>query len=182
VESVRSGLFGLFTGALLLSAGFVLACSSDDLNDDLDGAPDAIGTRIDGAADEVTTRVSGPTERSTPVASSSQSSSAASVQIESPKSGDRVRGRDVTLKVDVDNFELQARQGGGSGSGQLLYFMDELPMGATKPMSAVASTSTEHTFRNVTPGRHTFGVQLIDGAGNAIGQPKTVTVEVELAF
>jgi hypothetical protein len=90
------------------------------------------------------------------------------VKIISPQAG--IPAGDVTIAVDISNFELLAGSGikNESGKGHIIFYKD-IPVPTYYEHSAVSKAGTysiEHeisyTWENITPGEHTFSVQLVN--------------------
>lgn len=101
----------------------------------------------------------------------SPSTSAPTVAITSPQNGATVPGGNVTVTVQVQNFNVVAKQGQANvtGEGHIHYYMDVSPLPSTAGRPAVPADSnavwsnvaaTTYSFANVPAGQHTFSVQL----------------------
>ena len=78
-----------------------------------------------------------------------------------------VIGRDVQLRVNLENFDLQK-------DGHLHLFLDDLP----DPAMIQRAT---YTFKNLRPGQHVIRVQLTDPNHEPLPDPQTdqkVTVTI----
>ncbi len=102
---------------------------------------------------------------------SGNASSGMNVTILSPNATSAVSGPNVTVVVNVTNFSVVDRQGQASvaGEGHLHYYMDVSPIPTDGREPAIPNntsaawahvSATNYTFMNVTPGEHTFTVQL----------------------
>ncbi len=93
-----------------------------------------------------------------------------SVEITSPVEGAALVGPNVTISVDVSNFNLVDKLGQANvaGEGHIHYFMDVDPPttpgvpAVTDPGTYFPSTATSYTWTNVTNGSHMFSVELIN--------------------
>jgi hypothetical protein len=104
----------------------------------------------------------------------------------SPGADSTVTGPDITVKVYVENFELLP--GGGTppslSSGHLVYYLDvEAPRTAgntalTADGTYAVSTATSHVWVGVSPGSHTFTVQLVNSLDMPLAPPTIVRVPV----
>jgi len=93
----------------------------------------------------------------------------AGVFITSPEFDGGISAGNVSVTVQVSNFSLVNGTGRpfAPSEGHLLYFMDVTP--PTKPGSPAltlpgtfeSSVHTLYTWRNVSPGTHTFSVELV---------------------
>ena len=91
--------------------------------------------------------------------------------ITSPKHGATVSGESVTVKVDVDNFDIVNKLGDKrkDGQGHIHFYLDVAQMPTTPGEDAivegegsyVATSSTSHTWKDLTAGQHTLGAQLV---------------------
>jgi len=88
-----------------------------------------------------------------------------------PRSGAIVPAGDVTVSVQVANFNLVDKLGQANASheGHIHYFLDVSPpttqgQPAIPPVGSVwaATTDTTHTFQDVTPGFHTIWIELVN--------------------
>lgn len=115
----------------------------------------------------------------------------ATVKITSPANGATVETGDVTINAEVQNFNIVDTQGQAAvtGEGHVHFYMDVSPMPSAAGQRAIpADTSTlwahvsddEYTFRNVSPGVHTFAVQLVNNDHTpvvpAVSDTVTITV------
>ena len=96
---------------------------------------------------------------------------AASVMIASPQNGATVPAGNVTVNAMTTNFSVVDKQGQASvpGQGHLHFYMDVNPLPSAAGQPAIPPNAnavwahvsgTTYTFTNVTPGQHTFSVQL----------------------
>lgn len=112
-----------------------------------------------------------------------------SVIIDSPSEGAELTLGDITVEVDVSNFEIVGNLGEATveGEGHLHFYMDvEVPTTPGEPAvteegTYAVGTSTMHTWENVQPGEHTFAVQLVNNDHTPLEPPvmDKVTVQVE---
>jgi hypothetical protein len=97
-------------------------------------------------------------------------SNPASVYITSPEFDGGVHAGNVTVTVQVRNFSLVNRVGRPvtPGEGHIIYFKDVAPLtdpglpAITPPGTFQISYETRCTWYNVTPGTHTFSVELVN--------------------
>ncbi len=93
------------------------------------------------------------------------------IMILSPQDGSSVPAGNVTVTAMVGNFNVVDKQGQTSvaGQGHLHFYMDVSPIPSTPGQPAIPTdpkaawahvSGTTYTFTNVTPGQHTFAVQL----------------------
>lgn len=92
------------------------------------------------------------------------------ITIVSPSDGATVPAGDVTLTVQVSNFNIVDKQGQANvpGEGHIHFYLD-VPAPTTPGQPAIPPngawahvSGTTFTFTNVTPGTHTITVQLIN--------------------
>ncbi len=101
-----------------------------------------------------------------------QTAGAPTLMITSPPNGTFVTPGNVTVTAMVGgNFSVVDKQGQASvaGEGHLHFYMDVSPIPSTPGQPAIPTnpsavwahvSGTTYTFTNVTPGQHTFAVQL----------------------
>ncbi len=106
----------------------------------------------------------------------------------SPADGAKVTSGDVTVSAQVFNFNIVDKLGqpAVAGEGHLHFFMDvDAPTtqgqpAVTAPGTYAATKDTSYTWHNVTPGTHTFSVELANNDHTPLAQPvvakSTVTV------
>jgi plastocyanin len=112
--------------------------------------------------------------------------------ITAPANGASLPAGEVTVKIQVQNFTIVDKQGQANvaGQGHVHYYMDvsPIPSDPTKPAipadanaawAHVAATS--YTFTNVTPGSHTFTVQLANNDHTPVVPLATASVTVTVA-
>ena len=95
---------------------------------------------------------------------------------------------DVTISANVSNFELIDQEGehNNPGQGHIIYYMDvPVPQyyehtAISKPGTYALASNTSYTWKGVTPGEHTFSVQLVNNNDSPLPAPainsKTVNV------
>lgn len=111
------------------------------------------------------------------------------VEIVAPAEGATVAGPSVTVYVNVTNFQLVDALGAPNvpGQGHLHYFIDVEPPttpgqpAVTEPGTYVPTANTTHTWANVTPGMHTFSVELTNNNHTPLQPPVTRTVTVNVS-
>ena len=108
----------------------------------------------------------------------------------SPSNGATVPAGGVKVSAQVFNFNLVDKIGqpAAPGEGHLLFFMDvDAPTAQGQPATTAAGTyaatkDATYTWPNVTPGTHTFSVELVNNDNTPLTQPvvakSTVTVVV----
>jgi plastocyanin len=92
------------------------------------------------------------------------------LSISSPAPGSSMAGPDITVIVEVSNFSIVSKFGqvSANGEGHLVYYLD-----VTAPTSPdvnaltavgtyVQSISTTYVWMNVTPGPHSFSIELVN--------------------
>ena len=113
---------------------------------------------------------------------------APTITITSPNAGMIPQIGDVTITVQVANFDLEAKYGQANvtGQGHIHYFMDVAP--PTTPGKAAVTTAgtwtnttdTSYTWHNVGGGPHTFSVELVNNDHTPLVPPVTNTVNVNV--
>lgn len=92
------------------------------------------------------------------------------ITIAGPKEGAQMPAGNVTVTVDVKNFDLVNKLGGANaaGEGHIHYYMDAaVPKTPNKPALTAVGTyaptaNTSFTWMNVTPGKHNLSAQLVN--------------------
>lgn len=136
------------------------------------------------------TPVPTPTPTPTPIPTPTPTPSPAptpGLVITSPQNGSAIHQiGDVTVSVEVSNFNLVDKLGqpNVSGEGHIHYFMDVNPPitpgkpATTAPGTYVATTDTSHVWNNVVGGKHTFSVELVNNDHTPLSPPVVAEVEV----
>jgi hypothetical protein len=109
------------------------------------------------------------------------------LSIVNPADGDTLPPGMVYLAVEVGGFIVSRVDMGvvnRAGEGHLMYYMDETPptdpgVPATTERSIV-STDTNHLWKNITEGQHTFSVQLVNNDDTPLDTPVTATVTLDI--
>lgn len=106
----------------------------------------------------------------------------------SPNNGATLASGAVQVRIYVQNFSMVESTGQPNkvSEGHVIYYLDvsaplksETPA-TTPPGTFVASAETSHTWQNVTPGQHTFTVQLVNNDNTPLNPPVTVRANVTL--
>ena len=95
------------------------------------------------------------------------------LKITSPSNGATQKTGDIKITTQVKNFNVLDKQGqtNVTGEGHLHFYMDvnPIPSAAGQPAIPTDGTAvwahisdTSYTFQNVSPGTHTFAVQLVN--------------------
>lgn len=110
------------------------------------------------------------------------------VTITDPSSDMELEARNITVSVDVSNFDLVEKLGESAapGEGHIHYYIDVEPPttpgepAITEPGTYAATTETSYTWANVTEGTHALAVQLVNNDHTPLEPPVidgvTVTV------
>ncbi|MHB8086103.1 MAG: DUF4399 domain-containing protein [Dehalococcoidia bacterium] len=114
---------------------------------------------------------------------------APTIVIVSPANGATLPGGNVTVTVQVSNFNLVDKLGTANvaGQGHIHYFMDvDAPTkpgapAVTSPGTYAATASTTHTWPSPTPGTHTFSVELINNDHSPLQPPVVSKVTVKVS-
>ena len=108
--------------------------------------------------------------------------------IASPRDGDTMQAGDVTVAVQVNNFNVVSRSGPNvTREGHIHYFLDvDAPttpgQPATPPSGAAwgdVATAT-FTFANVAPGTHTISVELVNNDHTPLQPPVVQKIAVNV--
>ena len=136
----------------------------------------------------IPTNMTTQTITSSPVTTSLPMNGTPNIRMVQPSEGATLTGNSVDVGVDVTNFNLVDALGKASvaGQGHIHYFIDVLPPtepgkpAVTTPGSYAATPNTTHTWENVSPGTHTFSVELANNDHTPLVPPvlRTVTVNV----
>ncbi len=108
------------------------------------------------------------------------------INITDPKNGSIVSPGDVTIKVDVKNFNIVSKEGQAkaAGEGHIHYFMDvAAPTAAGVPAVTANGTyvhteAKSYTWRNVPSGTHTFSVELVNNDHTPLTPPAVDMVRI----
>jgi len=113
-------------------------------------------------------------------------SKAPAIEITSPANGSTVPAGNITVSVKVSNFSLVDKLGqpSVSGEGHIHYFYDvDAPTTQGQPAVTAAGTyaataATSYTWPNVTPGTHSFSVELVNNDHTPLNPPYVFKVTV----
>jgi len=102
---------------------------------------------------------------------------------------DSISSTDVEVLVDISNFDLVDKIGQKSkgGEGHIIYYLDVTPptiydeTAVSEPGTYVASASASYTWKNVSPGEHTFSVQLVHSDHTPLDPPSVARITVNVA-
>ncbi len=112
---------------------------------------------------------------------------APSVAIVEPADGATVPAGDVTVTVEVSNFEVvdNLNAPAAPGEGHVHFYIDVADLPTTPGQPAVsaqgtyhASATTTYTWPDVPPGEHTFAVQLVNNDHTPLDPPVVAEVTV----
>jgi len=106
-----------------------------------------------------------------------------------PQNRSVVPAGDITVTVDVANFNLVAKlsQDNVPGEGHIHYYMDaDAPTTPGEPAVTEAGTyaataATSYTWKNVAAGTHTFSVQLVNNDHTPLSTPVVVKIVVTVS-
>ncbi len=101
------------------------------------------------------------------------------IKILEPADGSDVPAGNVTVSVDVEDFEIvdKAGQKNVEGEGHIHYYMDTaVPTAQGEPAITAEGTyvhiaNTSYTWQNVAPGMHNFSVQLVNNDHTPLNPP-----------
>ena len=177
-----------------LLAFAVIACDDED-QEDLDEAFDDARTQVTEGVDDARTQVTdGADDLRTEVAEQTDdedneeggAEGQPGVEITAPDPGDTPDGS-VTVEVDVSSFDVVDKLGepAQEGEGHVHFYLDVAQIPTTPGQPAVtaegtyhAEATTSHTWEDLTPGEHTFSVQLVNNDHTPLDPPVTAQVKV----
>lgn len=110
----------------------------------------------------------------------------ATVKIQQPKNGSILSDTNVTVAANVDNINLVQPSGRNvAGNGHLVFLMDTIPPKAAGQTVSVSNKSnsyvtnqTTYTWKNVTPGNHSFSVVLLNNDNTTLNPAINDTVYI----
>ena len=122
-------------------------------------------------------------------ACSSSGSKAPSIGITSPMNGSTISAGNVIVSVKVSNFNIVNKLGqtNVSGEGHIHYFFDvDAPTTQGQPAVTAAGTyaataATSYTWSNVTPGTHSFSVELVNNDHTPLNPPYVAKIIVTVS-
>jgi plastocyanin len=102
-----------------------------------------------------------------------------SLTISQPQNGAIITGNNVTVSIQVSNFNLVDKLGQGNvaGEGHVHYFMDVTAPttpnqpAVTAPGTYAATIATSYTWMNIPAGMHTFSVELVNNDHTPLNPP-----------
>lgn len=108
------------------------------------------------------------------------------INIIEPKNGSEIAAGNVTVSVDVMNFNLANKLGMANvaGEGHIHYFVDAAAPIAqgkpaiTKPGTYLPTANTSFTWTNVAAGMHNFSVELVNNDHTPLSPPVVAEVNV----
>jgi hypothetical protein len=106
----------------------------------------------------------------------------------SPNNGEVLNSGDVEVRIYLQNFVIVADTGQANqaGKGHVIYYLDAtapLKLGTpatTAPGTFAVSTETSYTWSDVSPGQHTFTVELVNNDNTPLDQPVAVRANCTL--
>ncbi len=114
---------------------------------------------------------------------------APTLSITQPQNGATISGTNLTVQIQVTNFNIVDKQGQSavSGEGHVHYYLDyNAPTTPNQPALAPNGTiwqhvaSTTFTFHNVTAGSHFVSVELVNNDHTPLNPPVTAKVTVTM--
>jgi len=108
------------------------------------------------------------------------------VTITQPQAGQSLSAGNITISVDVVNFNLVNKLGqpNVAGEGHLHYFLDVTPPttpgqpAVTTPGTYAPTINTSFVWKNITVGQHMFSVELVNNDHTPLEPPITASVTV----
>ncbi len=109
--------------------------------------------------------------------------------IVSPRTGAIVQGSSVTVTAQATNFNIVDKigQANAAREGHFIFYMDVEPPTvqgnpATTSGSTYAATANDsYTWQNVTPGAHTFAIQLVNNDNTPLSPTVVASIAVTIA-
>ena len=106
----------------------------------------------------------------------------------SPNNGEVRDSGDIEVRIFLENFTIvpDTGQANKPGEGHVIYYLDAgapLKQGTpatSAPGTYAISAETAYTWPGVSPGNHTFTVQLVNNDNTPLDQPVTVRANVTL--
>lgn len=103
-----------------------------------------------------------------------------------PSEGVTVAAGDIEVRIFLQNFEVNENTSlpNKPNQGHIIYYLDvDVPLvygaaATTEPGSYAISTQTSFLWKNVTPGEHTFTVQLVNNDNTPLLPPTTVRASI----
>jgi hypothetical protein len=103
-----------------------------------------------------------------------------------PSAGSEISSNNVTIRTYVEYFKLVDKIGQSNvpGEGHLVYYLDVTPPtirgtpALTPEGSFIISAEKTYTWSDITPGTHSFWVQLVNNDNTSLEPPAAVRVPV----
>ena len=108
------------------------------------------------------------------------------IMISAPSDGSTTTSTSVNISVQVKNLNLTNKIGKANitGEGHIIYYKDvSVPIAEATPATTKAGTyaalsNTSYTWKDLTPGLHTFSTELVNNDNTPLVPPVTDTVNV----
>ncbi len=106
--------------------------------------------------------------------------------IVSPREGAEISGDSVTITTESANFSIVDKIGqpNFANEGHLMFYQDveaptiQGPQATTRPGTYMAVAGNSYTWQNVTPGTHSFSVQLVNNNNTPLNPPISAKITV----
>jgi hypothetical protein len=103
-----------------------------------------------------------------------------------PSAGSTLSSGSINVRTYVENINLVDKAGQANivGEGHLVFYLDVTPPlvsaqpGITTEGTYIASAEKSYTWENVSPGQHSFWVQLVNNDNTVLEPPAAVRVPV----
>lgn len=110
------------------------------------------------------------------------------IKIVEPEEGAILAPSDVSVSVEVQDFDLVAKYGQPSapGEGHINYFMDVWPpteagkLAVTAPGTYIATANKSFIWKKVSVGAHSFSVELVNNDHTSLKPPVVNSVNVTM--
>jgi hypothetical protein len=104
-----------------------------------------------------------------------------------PADGTTLPPGNIVVEVQVENFIISQKDMGvinRLGEGHLIYYFDEEPpVDAGSPAlteTSVVSADTRYLWKNVSEGKHTLAVQMVNNNDTPLDKPVTQTISLDV--
>jgi hypothetical protein len=163
---------------MMLAASLAVACSTNSAANN--------STTITPTTPPTTASFTTITPKTTSEATTPTTALAPTMHITSPGNGNKFGIGQVTVTVEVSNFNLvdQLGRANAAGQGHLHYFMDvDAPATIGKPAVTAAGTyaatpAISYTWTNVGGGSHRFSVELVNNDHTPLNPPVIESISV----
>jgi hypothetical protein len=108
--------------------------------------------------------------------------------IVSPREGEVISGESVTINTELANFSIADKIGqpNTANEGHLMFYRDveaptiQGPQATTSPGTYQAVAGTSCTWQNLSPGTHSFSVQLANNNNTPLNPPVSAKISISV--